>query len=236
MKPQMISIIVPAYNESARIDRCISSWVTYLRGRTYRSELILVDNGSTDDTGDKISLASRAYAPDIPKPYIRHFRLDQRGKGLAVRYGMLKATGDYRYMADVDLASPPGVLSHMLVEMLTKNWDIVIGQRVIYKDTFTRQITSRVFHAITSMVLPDIPDTQCGFKLFTRKAAEEIFERCRVNGMAFDVEALYIASRLGFLVYPMVIPWKNGKFSRVKPSDIPRMAMDVYRIRKEVIL
>jgi dolichyl-phosphate beta-glucosyltransferase len=147
---------------------------------------------------------------------------------------MLAARGKYRYMADCDLSTPVREIANFMRAI--DDWqDVVIGsremQREAVKATFKRRVIGRAFHLLTGALVPGVRDTQCGFKMFTGAAAETIFSRAKINGMAFDVEALYLARRLGYRVKEMPVPWEHDPDSRVNlVTDSLQMLKDVLTI------
>lgn len=227
MIPPYLSIILPAHNEGARLDACLTELTDYLFGCTvWPFEILIIDNGSTDDTEAVGGLWSEAW------PQVRYIRICERGKGIAVRTGMLEAVGRYRYMADVDLSTPANEIQKFVSAMQGTNADLLIGVRHRLDTSLLRRAMSAGFHAITRTLVP-YRDTQCGFKMFTYNAAEDIFQRAHVNGMAFDVEALYLADRLGYTVHQLPVNWTASGSSRVRlVRDSWQMFQDVLQIRR----
>jgi dolichyl-phosphate beta-glucosyltransferase len=232
-----LSIIIPTLNESSRILNCLMQFA-----KLYPREILVVDNGSTDGTLDTVERWQRQ---QVLPCELRVFSLPVPGKGLAVRTGMLEARGEYRYMADCDLSTPAEAVLDFLLMMRTFRADVVIGSRRLLRSRVTqsagRAFTGEIFHALTSLVLPAIQDTQCGFKLFRWGAAEAIFSSVMTPGLAFDVEVLLEARRLGLEVLEIPVTWVEGTESRVHPlRDGLRMAADVaslarrYRNRRMV--
>lgn len=221
--PIYLSVIVPAYNEQERLENCIECLVSELSGR-YLYEIIIVDNGSDDNTQQIGSAASAIY------PRVKYVRLNERGKGLAVRFGMLMASGRYRYMCDVDLSTPTKEI-HRFIEK-ARVYDVVIGSREIDQSLVTttkkRRFIGRVFHHVVRDLVPSVQDTQCGFKMFRDYAAMQIFQNCTINGMAFDVEALHVARLRGFSYCELPVRWHHDPNSRVRlVDDSLNMFLDV---------
>jgi len=225
-KNSLLSIIIPVYNEVQRLPRCVDRLSTWLRMNNVAYEIIAVDNGSTDGTLATCEELSRHY------PHFFFDAFNVRGKGLAVRHGMLTASGDYRYMCDVDLSTPAYELERFI--SLARTSDVVIGSRLDpSRVTLTnkRRIVSMAFHALTSLLVPDIEDTQCGFKIFSAAAAMDIFSRIKIGGLAFDVEVLWLANRLGYDVLEMPVAWRQDADSRVNLlGDSLQMLNDVLSI------
>lgn len=223
-----ISVIIPAHNEENRLSNCLERVIPYLC--TYYQndhEIIIVDNGSTDDT---LKIA-RAYGNTYREISVLSTSL--RGKGLAIKRGMLFAEGRFRYMCDVDLSTPIETLKEFMD--LAKFFDVVIGSRELRTDLVKtsplRRFLGRGFHLLVNDLVPSVLDTQCGFKLFSHVAANAIFGRLQLPGMAFDVEALYLARLMGFVIGELPVPWEHNPDSRVRLVwDSLEMARDVASI------
>lgn len=230
MRTKYISIIIPAHNEERRLRQCLNTVIQYVdRKFPYSWEVVIVENGSTDSTWQIAQEYAGAYQ------HVHALQSGERGKGAAVKRGMLYATSKWRYMADVDLSAPISELNAMLSVARSENVDIVIGSREMFpagvETTFSRRMIGRIFHALAGSLTPTISDTQCGFKLFGAQAASRIFDAVTIPGMAFDVEALYIAERLGYEIAQYPIHWKHDPDSRVRfVSDSLQMARDVLSI------
>ena len=224
-----LSIIVPTLNEETRIWSCLWSL-----SRLCPREIIVVDNGSTDATTYNVELMIKH---DVPHCDVRLIRLPEPGKGAAVRAGMLAAKGAFCYMADCDLSTPASYVLDFLLMARTCKADVVIGSRGMRKSLVSqsarRAISGWVFNALTRMLLPDIRDTQCGFKMFTHQAAQSIFNDLQLEGLAFDVEVLLEARRLGYKVVEMPVMWIEDPQSRVHVvRDGLRMAKDLWSLAR----
>lgn len=223
-----LSVIIPVYNEERRLSPCLEQVIPFLCTHYKNShEIIVVDNGSTDDT---LKIA-RAYTNTYPQVTALHIPI--RGKGIAVKKGMLFAEGHYRYMCDVDLSTPIEVLPKFLE--MTPFFDVVVGSREIkpalVHTTLMRRMMGRAFHLLVNDLVPGVLDTQCGFKLFRDVAARAVFGRLQLPNMAFDVEALYLARLLGYSVGEMAVPWEHNPDSRVRLVwDSLDMARDILSI------
>ena len=228
-----LSVIIPAHNEAGRIIKTINAVDQFLKYRPYISEIIIVENGSTDNTAELIKDYQESLDPD-PNPMIRLIRQPDGDKGRAVAAGMLAADGYCRYMADADLSTPIWILEDFIYTMKHYKADIVIGHRHNAQGlTLIRQIMSKVFGQATKMILgPGIKDTQAGFKLFSSRAARQIFPLLKIYGWAFDVEVLFIAKQLGLEIQQMPIPWESQPGSKVKATDPLNMLMDLGRIKR----
>jgi dolichyl-phosphate beta-glucosyltransferase len=225
-----LSVIVPTFNEAHRITSCM-----YELSKIQPREIIVVDNGSRDNTARIVK--SWINNKVLPVCDLRLFQMPDPGKGAAVRMGMLMARSGYRYMADCDLSTPASTIVDFLLFMRTFKADVVIGSRRLngskVKQSVKRDLSGKIFHLLTRRLLPDISDTQCGFKLFTEKAARAIFSHVYCPGLAFDVEVLLEAQRCGYKVLEMPVPWKEGHSSRVHVlRDGIRMTMDLWTLAR----
>ena len=226
-----LSIIVPAYNEAARLPATLSSISAYLGASSQTWEIRVVDDGSTDGTAEVVTAAAAA------EPRIVLQREPHRGKGGAVRAGMLASSAGLRFLCDADLSMPIDWLARFL-ERVPSSADIAIGSREgagarRVGEPDGRHTMGRGFNGLVrALVLPKFQDTQCGFKLFSGPAATDIFSRVTIDGWAFDVEVLVVAERLGLRVSVVPIEWHYRAESRVSPVvDALRMARDVAAIR-----
>lgn len=225
----VLSIIIPVYNEEERLPDCIQTLTLSLAHFDFSYEIIIVDNGSTDAT---LRICSELARLDS---HVNFEAIGVKGKGFAVRHGMLVARGQYRYMCDVDLSCPFGEMIAMLDKIKTFSFDMVIGSRALpgsdVRTSNLRQFSGRVFHHLIGWLTPGIQDTQCGFKMFTAQAARDIFERVQTRGLAFDVEVLWLAQRLGYKVMELPVLWMQGGESRVHViRDGLRMLAEAFRI------
>jgi glycosyltransferase involved in cell wall biosynthesis len=173
-----------------------------------------------------------------PHNHLRVFHTDERGKGLAVKQGMLAARGEFRFFADADFSMPVSEINRFLPPAMP-DCDIVIASRetpgaVRYNEPFRRHLSGRIFNALIRLiVLPGLDDTQCGFKCFRARVAEEIFPRQTMPGWSFDVELLYIARRKGYRIKEIGIPWYFNPETKVSlVRDSVRMASDLFAIRR----
>lgn len=211
-----ISIVIPTFNEENRIGNTIVSIIEYLRRSRKQSEIIVADDGSKDNT---IYHVSNKYDPVVPISILSHsFNM---GKGAAVKRGMMQATGDVVLFTDADLSTPIEELDRLLVE-LDKGFDVVIGSRGMAqsilekRQPFYRQFMGKTFNKMVQfVVLPGIQDTQCGFKLFSRRAVNSLFPEQMLTGFAFDVEILYMARKKGLKIKEVPVTWHNATGSKV---------------------
>jgi len=233
MTRPFLSIVIPAYNEEARLPATLSRIAGYLRGCSCSSEVILVSDGSRDGT----VAAARRWRPEgFPLEIID--RKENRGKGYTVREGARRARGDYILFSDADLSTPIEEVEKFL-PWFREGFEVVIGSRslkgsdILVRQPFHRELMGRIFNRLVRVLaVPGIADTQCGFKCFTRRAAGEIFPRCRIDGFSFDVEILYLARRLGLPVREVPVKWRNAPGSSISPlRDSLLMLIDIFRVR-----
>jgi len=227
-----LSIIIPAHNEESRLPPTLQAIEAFLKRQPYESEVLVVENGSRDLT----AVVAEAFASDHPR--VRVLRETGRGKGLAVRRGMLEAFGDFRFICDADLSMPIDELPPFLPPHYP-GADVMIGSREApgsrrFNEPAYRHFQGRVFSTLVKwFAVPGFEDTQCGFKCFTARAARDIFAVQRFDGMSFDVEALFIALRRGYTVAEVPIDWYYRSESRVDPLREPlRMLRDILIIRR----
>jgi len=225
-----LSIVIPAFNEVARLPATLARLRESLSQRAGETEIVVVDDGSVDATAD----AARE-AGGRGLVLLRH--QPNRGKGYAVRRGMLAARGARRLMTDADLSTPLEDLSR-LEDELEGGADIAIGSRAVagarieVHQPVYREMMGRVFNRLVQLLLlPGLKDTQCGFKLFSAEAAERAFGLCRLDGFSFDVEALYIARRRGLRIAEVPVTWRNDAASRVSLGGGGAAFVDLLRIR-----
>lgn len=217
MELPFVSVVVPIYNEEARIRTSLSRMLGYLRSRFRHFEIVLVDDGSTDDTQHEIV----AVAERDQRVRVLSFN-QNHGKGFAVRHGMLKAEGDVIIFTDADLSTPIEEVEKVIRE-LSSGYPVVAGSRqhpgsvICVRQSWLRETMGKTFNwLVRSLLGLPFRDTQCGFKGFSREPAKEIFSRTRIDGFAFDVEVLLVAQRLGYPVKDIPISWTNSPASKVK--------------------
>ena len=227
-----LSIIIPAYNEENRLPNSLEQVFRFLDKQTYSSEVIVVENGSTDKTFEIASSFVQKHKN------LRVIHNEQRGKGGAVLRGVREASGEYVFICDADLSMPIEEINKFLPPVLT-DFDIAIGSReapgsVRYNEPYYRHLTGRVFNTlIRLMVLPKLQDTQCGFKCMRAEVARDIFRFQTLTGWAFDVELLYIAHRRGYRIREIPIHWHFNADSKVRVlRDSWRMFIDLLVIRR----
>lgn len=226
----MYSIIIPAYNEEDRIEDSLKKIIEYTDVENIDVEIIVVDDGSKDNTvkivssfGDKVRVIKQ---------------IKNQGKGAAVRRGMLEAKGDFRVFSDADLSTPIYELKK-LIEFNEKGFDVCIGSRAVdasmikEHQPWYREMMGKTFnHIVQLLVVKGIKDTQCGFKGFSKLAAEKIFSKAKIDGFAFDVELVFLAGKLNFKIAEIPVEWYNDERSKVNPiTDSSRMFYEILKIR-----
>jgi len=237
------SIVIPVYNEEAVITSSLTQILTFMRTFSSSFEVILADDESTDNSVSNIEGYMREH------PEVKLMRNQHRGKGYTVRTGMLMASGQYILMADADMAVPIEELKRLMVWMKEHSFDLVIGSRegvgaTRHNEPWIRHFMGRVFNlAIRLVAVPGIQDTQCGFKVFTKEAAHNIFKRLVLFGSdtptvkqprvtAFDVEVLLIARKLGYKIKEVPITWYYGAGSKVSIiGDSLVNLRDIFKVR-----
>jgi dolichyl-phosphate beta-glucosyltransferase len=232
--PVDLSVVIPAYNEAARIGPTLEALVATLDPLPLPWEIVVADDGSADETSAIVAAASAR------EPRVRGLRLPHRGKGATLRDGLLAAHGGRRFLCDADLAMPPAQIARFLA-VVPSQCDIAIGSRegegaVRIGEPLHRHLLGRVFNTLVrAMVLPGIQDTQCGFKMFTAAAAEAVLPTTAIEGWSFDVELLASARAQGWRIAEVPIEWHYGQASklRVIPHSL-QMLRDLYRIRAKV--
>ncbi len=223
--------MIPAYNEELRISRTVRDVIDYLDLQPYGWEIIVADDGSTDATA---SLVREASGDD---ERVRVLSLPHGGKGWAVRNGMLAAGGEFRLLSDADLSVPIAQVERLLPPQ-NGGVDVSVGSReapgaVRYGEPARRHLMGRLFNSLArALATPRITDTQCGFKCFKARAAEELFSRATMNGFSYDVEILHLAHRLGMTIAEIGVDWHYREHSKVRPlRDAFSMGLDLFRIK-----
>lgn len=230
-----LSLVIPAFNEAQRIGPTLQRAHQFLAARPIRFEIIVVDDGSTDDT---VALVT-ALAGDMPSIRVLCSSAN-RGKGHAVRLGMRAARGSVRLFSDADGSTPIEELDALL-QALAAGADIAIGSRylaasrVTHPQPWLRRAWSRLVNRVVQRaLLPGIVDTHCGFKAFTAAAAARTFAACTVDGWSFDLEVLARARAHGFRIQEVPIRWQNDARSKARLRQLPREFRNVYHIRKQL--
>jgi dolichyl-phosphate beta-glucosyltransferase len=230
---RMISIVIPAYNEEIRLPQYLDRILSYLRQKKLTYEILVVDDGSADSTAE---IVERFMEQDSNVKLIR-LPLN-RGKGFAVKTGMLQSCGRLRLFTDADGATPIEELER-LEKTIESGADVAIASRALHSDSCSviahlhRKVIGAVFNFIVrTLTVRGIKDTQCGFKLFTAESASAVFPLQHIEGFGFDVEILFIASMKGFRISEVPVNWSDVKGTKVRLiRDSIKMLFDVISIR-----
>lgn len=223
------SVVIPAYNEKNRLPGTLEQILQFLQQQPFTSEVIVVENGSTDNT-HQIAQQFAMQHKNL------HVMQSEKGKGVAVQRGMLAAKGDFRFMCDADLSMPVEEIIKFIPPKL-QDFDIAIASReapdaVRYNEPSYRHLGGRgINFLIQTLILPGLNDTQCGFKCFRAEVADDIFSRQTMDSWSFDIELLYIARRHGYRIIEIPIHWYHFSDSKVSVlRDAPHMISDIFRI------
>ncbi len=232
MSIPLLSVIIPAHDEERRLPASLDQVFAFLDTQSYEAEVLVVENGSTDGT------LQVAQAFSTQHGNLRVIHEPGRGKGLAVRRGMLEAQGQYRFMCDADLSMPIEEVNKFLPPQLT-GFDIAIGSREVrgavrYDEPSYRHLGGRLINFVIRMlILPHLEDTQCGFKCFRAEVATDLFGRQLMDGWSFDIEVLYLAERAGYKIVEVPIDWYYRPESKVSAlRDALQMVEDILRIHR----
>lgn len=231
------SIVIAAFNEEARLPETLRKINDYLTSRNIASEIIVVDDGSTDGTA-KLTETLSADIPGLKLISYPH----NRGKGHALRTGVLASKGRLILLTDADLSTPIEELEKLRPLIDSASCHIAIGSRalamsrILKRQPWWRQGMGKIFNRIVkALVIDDYSDTQCGFKLFTGEIAHSLFSRAHINRFAYDVEILALAKKNGYRVAEVPIEWINAPGSKVHPvKDSLQMLKDLFIIRLKV--
>ena len=233
MDSHTYSIIIPAYNESQRIIASLDKILAYATEQNWGAEIIVVNDGSRDNTAELV----RDYAKTHPMVKLIE-NPGNRGKGYTVRNGMMQAHGDILLFTDADLSSPIEE-SRKLFAAIDKGADVTFGSRWLQAELQTerqplyRQVFGRIFNLLLRIILGlKYKDTQCGFKAFTRKAANQIFSRQMIDRWGFDPEILFLAEKYGYKVSEVPVEWAHDNRSKINPvTDGAKMFVEMLKVR-----
>lgn len=230
MTTPFLSIIIPAYNEEGRLPRTLERVFAFLEKQPYASEIIVVENGSSDRTLEVAGEFSKRHTN------MQVIREEKRGKGNAVRRGMLEARGEYRFICDADLSMPIEEVQKFLPPAIV-DFDLAIGSReapgaIRYNEPSYRHWGGRAINLlIRILILPGLNDTQCGFKCFRANVVDDLFPRQTLMGWSFDIELLYLARRKRLRIKEIPIHWYFDPDSKVNAvRDALRMIGDIFQI------
>jgi dolichyl-phosphate beta-glucosyltransferase len=232
MPKPFLSVIIPVYNESKRITLTLIDVDRHLGGAGYSSEILVVNDGSTDNTVEVVS----KFLPMVGNLRIVDNK-ENHGKGFAVRRGMLEAKGAYRLFMDADNSTSVDQVVKILA-FFKEGYEVVIGSRdikgaeLVPPQPFYKRILGNVGNIIIQvLLLPGLWDTQCGFKCFSEEAAERVLRQVKINRWGFDVEALSIAKRMGYRIKEIPVRWVNSPDSKVKLSGYISSLWEVFKVR-----
>lgn len=228
-----LSLIIPAFNEARRIGKGLENILDFLRAQNYLAEVIIVDDGSRDRTGE---IVQERYGTNAG--IIVHKQPRNLGKGEAVKHGMLRARGEYLFFSDADLSVPIEMLSSFL-SRLQKEADIAIGTRqgagafIEVHQPLHRELMGKTYTRLSNWILGlNISDFTCGFKGFRREAAKDLFSRQRLKRWSFDPEILYLARLKGYEILEIPVHWRNDERTKVKLwRDIVNSFLGLIQIR-----
>jgi dolichyl-phosphate beta-glucosyltransferase len=232
-----LSLIIPAYNEESRLPRTLDQTVDYLKRQNYKSEILVVDDGSVDGTEQVVrSYASGSVAVNL----LAHPDRANHGKGASVKLGMMRACGAYRLFMDADNSTTVNQVDRFW-PMFAQGYQVVIGSRAL-KDSFIgvhqpryKEIAGRLGNwIIRRLAVPEIADTQAGFKMLGAKEAETIFPRLTIDRWGYDVELLVIARNCGYRICEVPISWINAPGSKVSFGSYLEVLGEVWKIRRNL--
>jgi len=229
-----ISVVIPGFNEEKRLPLTIERMINFNASYGYSLEVMIVDDGSTDST----AALSMKYANN--HNFIKYLRAgnENKGKGFAVKTGVMAASGDYILICDADMSTPIEEVDK-LIKWIDEGFDLVIGSRALngseikVAQPWYRTYMGKIFNRIVrSLVIDGIKDTQCGFKLIKKDVAKQLFNKISLYGFSFDVELLFIAKKVGFKIKEVPIVWENDPESKVRMfADSLVMVFDLIKIR-----
>ncbi len=235
----MLSLILPAYNEARRLPASLAACAEYLVARGIEAEVIVADDGSTDATPKAFTDAVAA----LPRGGLdyRYLGLPHRGKGAAVRAGILAARGDPIAFLDADLTIPVDILGRF-VRALDDGADIAVASRYVHgsvvRRPWWRSLLGVVFRRCVHLLVPvDVSDTQCGGKMYAARAAKDLFSRSKLDGFTFDAEVLYLARRSGYRVTEVPFTLVQDRVTSIDfLAETPKMLRDLFVIRANALL
>lgn len=228
-----LSIVIPLYNEERNIASLVKALCAFRQEGLFDDEWVFVNDGSADST----EILLRQCISGMPRTMILSYQ-ENKGKGFAVRQGMLASHGRFRLFTDADLSVPLSAV-HTLLPFMQAGFDVIIGSRrlphssILVSQGYFRRALGVGFTLLANAIVGlDSSDITCGFKCFCDHAAEDIFHQARIDRWVFDAEILLLAKQSKLKLVEVGVPWSNGLVTRVRlPSDIPRSLLDLLRIR-----
>ena len=223
-------MIIPAYNEEKRIGKTIEVILHYLDTQKYNYEIIVVNDGSTDKTKEAVQQFKHKKIKILDNP-------GNKGKGYSVQQGFLAAQKEWILFTDADLSTPIEELETCF--RYASGVDVIIGSRnlpmsqIVVKQPFFRSMLGKIFpFFVRVLLLPDIKDSQCGFKLFRKEVAQKVAQKQMITGFCFDVELLFLAKKFEFTIQEIPITWSNDERSKIRIiADSLKMFTDLLKIR-----
>lgn len=232
MSKVYLSIIIPAHNEEGRLPVAFEKIHEFLKKQDFTYEVMVVENGSLDKTSEITKKFAKKYK------YIKLMEVKTRGKGLAVKQGMLAAKGDFRFICDADLSMPIEEITKFLPPK-TKGVDVIIGTREgkgarRIGEPWKRHFMGRAFNLIIKLTaVGGFEDTQCGFKMFTAEAATKLFSAQKLNGIGFDVELIFLAKKIGYKIKEVPITWYFDSDSRMRlVQDSMKALLEIWEMQR----
>lgn len=228
-----LSVIIPAYNEESRLSSTLNTVDAYLSGLGKSYEIIVVNDGSSDNTQELLKEQLNKTTA------LRIISYENNcGKGYAVRQGVFASRGDYIMFSDADLSAPIDELPKLL-SAIKDGYDVAIGSRAVkgavipVRQPLYRELGGKGLNLIIrTLAVPGIRDTQCGFKLFRGEVARKVFAMCFLNGWSFDVEVLYLSKRLGYTIAEIPVKWAHSEGSKLHPFTAGlKVVKDIIRLR-----
>lgn len=227
-----LSVVIPSYNEEKRIKKTLESIAAFLARQNYKAEVLVVCDGATDKTAE----ISRSFSGKISNLRVIENK-ENHGKGYVARQGMLEAKGEHRIFMDADNSTSLDQIDRFL-PFFKEGYDVVIGDRdlkeskiAVHQSRFKEVLGDFGNFLIQSLAVPGIEDTQCGFKVFSKKASEEIFKKMTIDRWGFDIEALALALKFGYKIKTMPIVWVNDPNSKVKLSGYVNTFVELFKIK-----
>ena len=232
-----LSVIIPAFNEELRLPRTLDQVMTYLTKQSYRSEVIVVNDGSTDNTAQVVQ---NRQPGSVPLKLLQHLDSANHGKGESVKRGMLEACGECRLFMDADNSTTLDQVERFW-DFLNKGCEVMIGSRahkesvIRRRQSILKELAGRIGNLLVQVLaVPGIHDTQAGFKMFTAEAAQNIFPKQTIKQWGYDIEILAIARTLGYKVCEIPITWLNAPGSKVTTGTYFEVLGEIWKIRQNL--